>query len=96
MDPRYRFLTSGIPWTQRMPSRDVNAATRLAEASWRRDKIIHCVQKCTSNSSFKSNIYVCETLAPSASTKIKMTRFRIKVNVTRLVTVIRVSFERCH
>ena len=22
-----------------MPSRDVNAATRLAEASWRRDKI---------------------------------------------------------
>ena len=38
MDSRYRFLTSGIPWTQSMPSRDVNAATRLAEASWRRDK----------------------------------------------------------
>ena len=40
MNPRYRFLTSGIPWTQSMPSRDVNAATRLAEASWRRDKNI--------------------------------------------------------
>ena len=38
MDSRYRFLTSGIPSTQSMPSRDVNAATRLAEASWRRDK----------------------------------------------------------
>ena len=38
MDPRYRILTFGIPWTQSMPSRDVNAATRLAEASWRRDK----------------------------------------------------------
>ena len=37
MDSRYRFLTSGIPWTQSMPSRDVNAATRLAEASWWRD-----------------------------------------------------------
>ena len=37
MDSRYRFLTSGIPWTQSMPSCDVNAATRLAEASWRRD-----------------------------------------------------------
>ena len=37
MDSRYRFLTLGIPWTQSMPSRDVNAATRLAEASWRRD-----------------------------------------------------------
>ena len=37
MDSRYRFMTLGIPWTQSMPSRDVNAATRLAEASWRRD-----------------------------------------------------------
>ena len=37
MNSRYRFLTSGIPWTQSMPSCDVNAATRLAEASWRRD-----------------------------------------------------------
>ena len=27
------------PWTQSMPSRDVNAATRLAEASWRRDNM---------------------------------------------------------
>ena len=26
-----------------MPSRDVNAATRLAEASWRRDKSLYCV-----------------------------------------------------
>ena len=43
MDPRYRFLTSGIPWTQSMPSRDVNAATRLAEASWRRDKTLNQV-----------------------------------------------------
>ena len=40
MDSLYRFLTSGIPWTQSMPSRDVNAATRLAEASWRRDNLI--------------------------------------------------------
>ena len=38
MDSRCRFLTLGIPWTQSMLSRDVNAATRLAEASWRRDK----------------------------------------------------------
>ena len=29
MDFRYRFLTLGIPRTQSMPSRDVNAATRL-------------------------------------------------------------------
>ena len=38
MDSRYQFLTLGIPWTQSMPSRDVNASTRLAEARWRRDK----------------------------------------------------------
>ena len=38
MDFRDRFLTLGIPWTQSMPSRDVNAATQLADASWRRDK----------------------------------------------------------
>ena len=37
MDSRYRFLTLGNPWTQSMPLRDVNAATRLAEGSWRRD-----------------------------------------------------------
>ena len=37
MDSRYRFLTLGTPWTQSMPSRDVNAVTRLAEASLRRD-----------------------------------------------------------
>ena len=37
MDSSFRFLTLGMPWTQSMPSRDVNAATRLAEASWRRD-----------------------------------------------------------
>ena len=41
MDSRYRFMTLGIPWTQSMPSRDVNAATRLAEASWRRDKMLY-------------------------------------------------------
>ena len=40
MDSRYRILTLGIPWTQSIPSRDVNAATRLAEASWRRDSTI--------------------------------------------------------
>ena len=39
MDSRYGFLTLGIPWTQSMPSCDVNAATRLAEASWSRDNI---------------------------------------------------------
>ena len=38
MDSCYRFLMLSIPWTQLMPSRDVNAATRLAEACWRRDK----------------------------------------------------------
>ena len=37
MDSRYRFLTLGTPWTQSMPSRDVNAVPRLAEASWWRD-----------------------------------------------------------
>ena len=41
MDPHYRFLTLGIPWTQSMPSPDVNAMTRLAEASWLRDKTIY-------------------------------------------------------
>ena len=40
MDSRYRFLTLGTPWTQSMPSRDVNAVTRLAEASWRGDKTL--------------------------------------------------------
>ena len=29
-----RFLTLGIPWAHSMPSHDVNAAMRLAEASW--------------------------------------------------------------
>ena len=38
MDSRYQFLSMGIPWTQSMPSRDVNAATRLAESSWRGDE----------------------------------------------------------
>ena len=38
MDSRYRCSTLGIPWTQSMPSRDVNAVTRLVEASLRRDK----------------------------------------------------------
>ena len=44
MDSHYRFLTLGIPWTQSMPSRDVNAATRLAEASWRRDKHVIAIR----------------------------------------------------
>ena len=43
MDSRYRFLTLGTPWTQSMPSRDVNAVTRLAEASWRRDNDINAI-----------------------------------------------------
>ena len=41
MDSRYRYLTLGIPLTQSMPPRDVNAASRLAEASWRRDYVIY-------------------------------------------------------
>ena len=41
MDSRYRFLTLGIPWAHSMPSRD---ATRLAEASLRRDKRNFCFQ----------------------------------------------------
>ena len=41
MDSRYRFLTLGTPWTQSMPSRDVNAVTRLAEASWRHDNVFY-------------------------------------------------------
>ena len=41
MDSRYRLLTLDIPWAQRMPSRDVNAATRLTEASWRRDNELY-------------------------------------------------------
>ena len=40
MDSRYRFLTLGTPWTQNMPSRDVNAMTRLAEAGRRRDNVL--------------------------------------------------------
>ena len=45
MDSHYQFLTLGIPLTQSMPSRDVNAATRLAEASWRRDNLVHVVKR---------------------------------------------------
>ena len=41
MDSHYRLLTLGIPWTQSMPSRDVNAAMRFAEVSWRRDNLVH-------------------------------------------------------
>ena len=41
MDSRHRLLTLGIPWTQSMPSRDVNAATRFAEVSWRRDNLVN-------------------------------------------------------
>ena len=46
MDSRCRFLTLGTPWTQSMPSRDVNAVTRLAEASWRRDNQGNDVKIC--------------------------------------------------
>ena len=41
MDSRYQLLTLDIPWAQSMPSRDVNAATRLTEASWRRDNALN-------------------------------------------------------
>ena len=44
MDSRNRLLTLGIPWTQSMLSRDVNAATRLIEASWRHDNTLKTVQ----------------------------------------------------
>ena len=54
MDSRYRFLTLGIPWTQSMPSCDVKAATRLAEASWRRDKILN---ECKKYRSIKCKLY---------------------------------------
>ena len=37
MDSHYRILTLGIHWAHSMTSRHVNAATRLAEASLRRD-----------------------------------------------------------
>ena len=44
MEYRYRFFDVGytvhVPWTQSMPSRDVNAVTRLAEASCRRDNSV--------------------------------------------------------
>ena len=43
MDSQYRFLKLGIPWAHSMSSRDVNTATRLAEASWRRDKLAVCL-----------------------------------------------------
>ena len=49
MDSLYRFLTLGIPWTQSMPSRDVNAATRLAETSSRRDKYTKSAQRDVHN-----------------------------------------------
>ena len=41
MDYYYRVLALGIHLTQSMQSRDVNNATRLAEASWRRDKVAY-------------------------------------------------------
>ena len=51
MDSRYQFLKLGIPWTQSMPSRDINAATRFAEASWRPDNdkyrlfaLVRCIE----------------------------------------------------
>ena len=47
MGSRYLFLTLDTPWTQSMPSRDINAATRLAEASWRRDNEIDGTDKAT-------------------------------------------------
>ena len=50
MDSRYPFLKLGKPWTQSMPSRDVNAATRLAEASWRPDN--------RQNDAIKSDLYL--------------------------------------
>ena len=53
MDSRYRFLTLGTPWTQSMPSRDVNAVTRLAEASWWRDNI-----KCSPKSDLVCDVSV--------------------------------------
>ena len=43
MDFIYRFLTLGIPWTQSMPSCDVNAATLLAEVSWKCDRVFNKV-----------------------------------------------------
>ena len=33
----------GVPWTQSMLSRDVNAATQLAEASWRRENTLKSI-----------------------------------------------------
>ena len=45
MDSRYRVLTVVIPWTQSIPSCDVNAATRLAEVSWRRDNLLKVHKK---------------------------------------------------
>ena len=47
----------GIPWAHSMPSREVNAATQLAEASWRRDKYKkkdHAVELCLGKSGFTS------------------------------------------
>ena len=41
MDSRYRFLTLGMPWSQSMLSRDVNTATQLTEASWKRDNSVY-------------------------------------------------------
>ena len=38
--------TVHVPWTQSMPSRDVNAVTRLAEASWRRDNSVVSLKSC--------------------------------------------------
>ena len=57
MDSRYRFLTLGTPWTQSMPSRDVNAVTRLAEASWRRDKVC-CILYSTTSKETSMKRYV--------------------------------------
>ena len=58
MDSRYRFLTLGTPWTQSMPSRDINAVTRLAEASWWRDNGPECVSNKSYNEFITPTTYI--------------------------------------
>ena len=51
------------PWTQSLPSRDVNAATQLAEASWRRDKLFVAIPHLVASSNTSMEGFLISALA---------------------------------
>ena len=69
MESHYRFLMLGIPWTHSMSSRDINAATRLAEASWRRNKYKYKDRSTICSYSFGNKIQ----MAPQKSVLVRST-----------------------